>query len=1762
MSEINYTGAGLNTDAVDSQVKEGQLTFTLNAMIESFDGQMVTYQNEPSNSFNLTFPKDMQVIGSFHITNIDRVVYFLTNGSHHEIGFVDGGSTEYKTLFAADCLNFSVNHPIHQIVVKNTNCGIEVYWTDTHNKMRYFNFEDLPYIEIPDPDNDYRKIKIEGEVDCNKLLAQPNFRIPEIEVVDVVEGGQIREGSYQFAVQYSNSLGQGYSSFFNVTNPISVADTDRATENFDLPTSKAIRIKVDKLDTTGLFDYFNLVVIENINAIATPKLVGTYPVTTETQELLFTGNTDQSINLTMEDIFQKYSKYDVADGVTTADNRIIWYGLKENHRVNYQGVASKIPVYWETVAVPYDDQNAYHREINTNKYVGYMRDEVYPPMIVFVNRNGRESDRALLLGRAAKSTDLEIVGSEPRWKIENTASVLTTHSHEQYKPYQTGEFAYWESVERYPNNRELWGNLAGTPIRYPKFPDEATSPRFREVDGKTYIYPIGFKINKDDVLNAISDSDLTPDQKSEIVGFKIVRGDRTSGNKSIIAKGHFTNVGKYEDSGETYYFSNYPYNDLGTDPLFAKKEISPGLGYVPTDAAEPFKNNPLNRLTFHSPDTHFTQPYGIDSGYVKLEAVDYGKSKTHFVKLDNNAEYKFLTRETMMVSVGLAAGVAFDYSRKGVPEFNGTDAVSVFQSNMQLFEKLAPYENFGYSVNSIATFNKSVPISKIDTSKYRIEFGKYLNSEYNTIDDGNIINNKYRESAVVVKVDKEVLPAHEYSSSIPKDNSRVIASERPVKIEITIDEFIQRLKDSDKDAASALTIGMLESSMNVSGGSDNLALALLPTIGRAAQYIVDNGTYIDVLTLNGRSADCNTSGCNSISLAQSSQQAIPQKIETSVTYTTPSTQIVDTYDMTFDTSSNFSDINVSSICSNDLINIDHYLDVYSATPSQVDTRYNDVLNALGGQIVPDMEEMFAFLLASRLSGEYARVTSTVCGGDIQQAVYDAFIRGIEYYSENYSLSVARKNLDAVRERDVNAYYGAIKHESPAQWGRVNSYDVVDTGVYFELTDNNYDTIFGGDTFINAFSFKTKLSVYDTKTVGTPDNSDIALNEDGSLGHPMFWISTKPLDYDFQFPQRDLEMSLGQLGLTNVKAFAGSVVQSIGSTLMGVGGAVSLSGVGAAAGVIIAAVGGVLSIVGSLFSNARSKLEKSSINLYKSLFQQIIEKLGVKNINLDLSHQKGITHQGIIYQYVYGIPTYFVESQVNVDLRQATNDLDGNFYPRVGTNIPDSWLQENNVSIVFDNRYHYNKTFSKQNKENYYSYIREDYDFNKECFREFPNRAMWSDKTNLNETLNNWLIYRPLNQFDFPKEYGSLTALNGILNRQVLARFENKSQMYNTMTTLDASTIKVYVGSDELFKNSPPLDIVDTDNGSMGSQHKWLIKTEMGVIYVDSERGQVILLGGKTPQLLTDIDNERWFKENLPFHIKKHFPGVDIDNHFNGVGIHGIYDQINKRLLVTKLDYEPITKGIVYKAGKFYLNDVEVTLDSEHFCNRSWTMSFSFRTNSWVSWHSYTPTVYVGYGTYFQSIVKKSVYDHNIDFKSFGEFYGKQEPYILEYPVKFKAQDEILQNISDYSVALRYEDKDTYYEPDETLYFNKAYVYSRQQNTGLLNLNVRPVNNMRAYLSYPKYNSNSKDILISKSDSLISFNTFWDITKNKSIPTVRTECDKLMQTLNDSNLDYSSRSFGKSPIRAKDIKVRLIRDDETDFKLLSNFVVSETQTSIK
>jgi hypothetical protein len=252
-------------------------------------------------------------------------------------------------------------------------------------------------------------------------------------------------------------------------------------------------------------------------------------------------------------------------------------------------------------------------------------------------------------------------------------------------PYEYGLFSYWESLERYPCNQELYNSsrlkipvnsipedyreefeeyyvnntsggyyelntdadLTDKAIRHYKFPDSIKVPFMSYDDGispsqdpgpflKSVVYPIGFQIDNS-LINAFLDVAvvnglLTQKERSLITRYEIFRGDRRV-DRSVIAKGLLYDVYRYKQdpedlNSEDIYYPNYPLNQLGTDTL---------NGGIP----HPYGSVLNLKYTFHSPETHFYKP--TLPGEVKVEGYQYGSAGAYFDEVEDYPKYVLLT---------------------------------------------------------------------------------------------------------------------------------------------------------------------------------------------------------------------------------------------------------------------------------------------------------------------------------------------------------------------------------------------------------------------------------------------------------------------------------------------------------------------------------------------------------------------------------------------------------------------------------------------------------------------------------------------------------------------------------------------------------------------------------------------------------------------------------------------------------------------------------------------------------------------------------------------------------------------------------------------------------------------------------------------------------------------------------------------------------------------------------------------------------------
>lgn len=286
-----------------------------------------------------------------------------------------------------------------------------------------------------------------------------------------------------------------------------------------------------------------------------------------------------------------------------------------------------------------------------------------------------------------------------------------------------------------------------------------------------------------------------------------------------------------------------------------------------------------------------------------------------------------------------------------------------------------------------------------------------------------------------------------------------------------------------------------------------------------------------------------------------------------------------------------------------------------------------------------------------------------------------------------------------------------------------------------------------------------------------------------------------------------------------------------------------------------------------------------------------------------------------------------ETEINTNYRYGRTEPKDNFYPNVGDFV--DWTQEKNVSIREPNTFFYNPTYSKVVSTNIYRTL--PYFFSQEefdCRYDSPNGVMYSQPDySENDLVDPWLVFKPLDRYEFPTSYGKLIDLVGVQDEQIMARFEDQKALFNAFDTLvdDGQTPqKRNLGSGGIFARRPKT-FSKADLGVLGTQHTEYVLTPYGLFDVDAKRGKVYHFDGQGMNEISSFINGKpsgmrnWFREHLPFKILKTHPNADVDNKFKSLGISMGWDSRFDRVFITKKDYIPLNNNICYKEGEFRIS---------------------------------------------------------------------------------------------------------------------------------------------------------------------------------------------------------------------------------------------------
>lgn len=1627
---LNQPLKGLNKDLNKySQEDKSSYSFALNANQESEDGDFLAITNEQSNQLQVDF-SDLHIIGRKFIPELNKTIFFSLNSKTNvsEIGEVEylnkcnfpvnnvkvetceNGcgqkevkekdlnedyiySTEacnkYKTIVSSECLNFNINFPIHEIEYSLNLKEFQLFWTDSNNEMRTIDLYNIPY-------KNNSKI-----LDCDKIKIFPDFKVPCISVDSINNDGSLYSGVYQFLIAYSNTKGEEISQYYSPTNPVPIWD-DNITNLLSFPTNKAINLTISNLDTT--YKFVNIAVIKTNNYTQSYELVGTFDIVSENIYVSYTGNNKQPKLLSENDLFYRRPYYTKAESLTSQNNILMWGNLESSDTINYQKIANQIELKWIATAIPYnDDEKPFSKPEIANKYRGYLRDEVYSFYIAFLKKNGEYTHRFHIPGPSPSSQDRVLLANNDIEAFTNNDKCSSLSRVEAYQVYNnakqesfnnkfiddnctiqtssTGKFGSYLSDLRYPNNRDVWGNLAGLNIRHHKFPNTNVVPLFFQnvLSGNFYILSLGIKIDEAQIRKIIEDSDLSQEEKDEIIGFNILRDSRAN-NESIVAKGLLYNIGQYQKNGETILFPNYPYNDLNKDPFLSSVQPehhsgnNDGTRNLIISEKKVYISNPevyhvtLNRqpnlVTNDEPGDYddddiykVCMKYRVDGQYrdFNFEFVCY-KEK---IDGDNTYDFKFLAADEMVEVTAANRYKEFDIGD-----------IAINKKYLEIYLPIG-FIKPNRDIGTVLAF-----IFEVDHTpgQHELLFNKSLNldeGKYTEIISAGAVT-PYTGWGNPMTIQFYKLPNFKYSNGnqvklTNKALNKIIILEDlieygPLLQDIRLNGFTDKTRytfHGPNTHFSKPALGNILYLENLAiGSSKGIFTKVLdePKYSLPTKFIVNIASSIALSTIIRTNIGAGTFGWPTMSISMDS--------------------FAPTFLQVLDMMEKLIPLKEYGIQYLSVGNYTHYENIYNNVGNLV--RAIDLAKYLGSSL-HSVGDTYNINNHQRETSVYLKVKKELKFpheiSNNSNARDNSKITLSSFFKEKGRIL----NLDEVVKRNISSYYASIRRIVNDQYGELYSNRVVSLGDCNRFTENGNSSyeIYGGDTFVNKFALKRKLPFFIDNRVGYPDKSDVSYDLLGNVAYPTYWISTFPLEVKLSVST----LSRAEAVVREMQNFqkAGNMIKNFVT--------------GGAAGMV------------------------RFLNFGLALAKDIISTLGIKNTNLDLASNidRNINEEGYFYLFNYGIPYFFVESDINVDLRQAENSLEKNFFPNISKDIPTWWLQEKNVSIAHDNYYFYNRDFSKQNIENFISHLPKDFDPIKDKKNIYPTRVIYSQIKNLEEKQDNWSVYKANNYYDFSFTDGKLVSLSSLEQGKVLVRFENNFYVYNAFIQLETDNKTAIVGTGNMF-TTPPQQYSSADVGYAGSQHKVIQKTKFGYFWIDAKRGNVLKLNiGQGLEELSRKGMKNWFRENLPFNIIKDFPDFNIDNSFNKVGLTTTFDNKYDRYIITKLDYklkQEFKNKVSYDKNnfKFYLtdNDVKTEIelgDSTYFLNKCFTIGYSLQTESWISFYSYKPNYYIEKIETFESGInssnehskddKNTLWIHDTSNLNYQTFYNTLYPFKLE-----------------------------------------------------------------------------------------------------------------------------------------------------------------------
>lgn len=578
--------------------------------------------------------------------------------------------------------------------------------------------------------------------------------------------------------------------------------------------------------------------------------------------------------------------------------------------------------------------------------------------------------------------------------------------------------------------------------------------------------------------------------------------------------------------------------------------------------------------------------------------------------------------------------------------------------------------------------------------------------------------------------------------------------------------------------------------------------------------------------------------------------------------------------------------------------------------------------------------------------------------------------------------------------------------------------------------------------------------------------------------------------------------------------------------------------------------------------------------------------------------------GIVGSGRVGLGTYrfnmFVESTLNASLRGHFPDrcnrvIDFNWEEGIDNQEFLSDLSEyalNKVVGDFEDEiavadicpefYRANLDFSRGVELDFYFPLSDFFDYCDGCLGEFRHRVHYSEQSFQEEQFDNFTVFLPNNYRDIEGNHGEVTNVftkgeNLIIHCEEMLWVLPKSHQQQV-----TDEFVVFMGTGEFFAIEPK-PMTQFEQGGAGSQDKWAtIKTPHGIVFVDQIDRKVYLLG-EGLQAISDDGLNRWHRVNLQPFMQEAFESIGVEmpySVYEGVGIHSVYDPEHRRVILTKLDYEPLQDVELWDGdndigtfvwlegqGSFALVDEDeqgagLTLielgDPEYFRNRSYTLSYSFLSGKWASWHSYMPLFCFYNKDTFFSTNGAGFWSHD-NLEQFHNFYGVDYKHILEFSyIDSAVRPQVWDGLVYQSMGRRWAGG---WIDVRNRSFDKVILYNNYQSTGVKDIVIREEEKAPSDILLSSVRNDTGRINVTRRERVYYLNYFRNLVVNYNEGLFTDDWDQIREEYfidkvsNENVLDSGKDWKDQNPMREDFIVARFINTD-TDIQIRSKYFLAD------